>query len=52
MEHKLSLSRGQIKLDDVGVSCEMICDIAKGSVDRSSSACGQIRKIVYTGHDT
>jgi len=51
MERLLSSSRGQIKLSDVGVCRAMICDIAKRSVNRSSSACGHICKVGYTGHD-
>jgi len=43
--------RGQIPLGNVGVCWEMICDIAKGSVDSSSSAHCQIRKGGYAGRD-
>jgi len=51
MERLLSSSRGPIKLHDVGVCEEIICDIAKGSVNRSSSAHCPIRSSGYTGHD-
>ena len=44
MERVLSLSPGVIELGDVGVCREMICDIAKGSVNRSSSGHCHIRK--------
>jgi len=52
MERVLTSSPGQIKLDNVEVHREMIGDVAQGSVNRSSSACCQIRKSGYTGCDT
>jgi len=52
MEQVVSASRGQIGLGHVGVCREMICDIANGSVNRSSSACCHIRKCGYSGCDT
>jgi len=51
MKRVLSLSVGQIKLGDVGVCQEMICDIAKESVNYLSSAHCHIRKSGYTGRD-
>ena len=51
MERVLSSSQGLIELGDVGVCREMICDIAKGSVNRSSSARCDICKRGYTGRD-
>jgi len=41
----LSWSWGQIQLGDKGVCREMICDIAKGSVNRSSSAHCHMHKV-------
>ena len=51
MEWVLSSSGGLIELGDIGVRWEMICDIAKGSVNYSSSAPCHIRKRGYTGCD-
>jgi hypothetical protein len=48
MERVLSSSQGQIKLGGIGVWGVMISDIAKRSVNRSSSARCLISKTVYT----
>jgi len=40
-----------MELGDVGVCRDMICDIAKGSVNRSLSAHCHIRTSGYTGPD-
>jgi len=50
-ERVLCSVQQQIELGDVGVCWEMICDIARGSVNRSSSTHCHIRKCGYTGHD-
>jgi len=52
MEPVLLSSQGLIELGNVGVCREMICDIAKGSVNRSSSARCYICNSGYTGCDT
>ena len=52
MERVLSSLGEQIELGDIGVCQEMICDIANGSVNWSSSARCHICKSGYTGHDT
>jgi len=51
MERVLSSSRGLIELGNLEVCREMICDIAKGGVNRSSSARCHIHKRGYTGCD-
>jgi len=43
-----SSSWGQIELGDIQVSRETICNIAKESVNNSSSACGHIHQSGYT----
>jgi len=48
MEQVLSSLRGRIELGDVGEFEEMICDIAKGTVNHSSSAHFHIHKSGYT----
>jgi len=47
----LSSSRGQNKLFNVEACREMMCDIAKGSVNRSSSARCRFHKSGYTACD-
>ena len=49
-ERVLSSSQGQIILANVGVCREMMCDIAKRSVNHSLSARCHICKSGYTGH--
>jgi len=51
MEWVLSSARELNKLGNIGVCREMICDIAKANVNRSSSARCHIRKCGYTGRD-
>jgi len=51
MERVLSSLKVQIHPSDVGVCREMICDIAKGSVNHLSSACCHIHKSGHTGRD-
>ena len=51
MKRVLSSSRGLIELGDIEVCQEMICDIAEGSVNCSSSARCHIRKHGFTGRD-
>ena len=51
IERGLSSSRRLINLGDVGVCPEMICDIANGSVNHSSSANCHNRKSGCTGRD-
>jgi hypothetical protein len=48
----LSSSRGQIKMGDIEVYQEMICDITKESVNQLSSAHCHINKSGYTARDT
>jgi len=52
MEWVVSSLWEQIEWRNVGVWQEMICDIAKGSVNHSLSAHCHIRKSGYTGYDT
>jgi len=52
MEWVLSSLWVLIELGDIGVCREMICDIAKGSVNCSSSARCHICTSRYTGRDT
>jgi len=47
----VSSSQGLIKLGDVGVYREMICDIGKRTVNCSSSTGYHIRNSGYTGRD-
>ena len=51
MERELSSLRGQFEFGNVSVFQEMLSEIAKGSGNRSSSACCQIRKSGYTSRD-
>jgi hypothetical protein len=51
IQRELSASWRLIELGDVGACRGMIRDIAKGSVNRSSSARCHIRKRRYTGRD-
>jgi len=39
------------ELSDVGVGWEIICDLGKGSVNHSRSACSHISKWGYVGRD-
>jgi hypothetical protein len=51
IEWVLWSSQEQTIFGEVGVYREMICDIAKGCVNHSSSACCHICKSGYTGSD-
>jgi hypothetical protein len=52
MERVLSASQGLIQLGDGAICREMVSDIAKETVNHSSSARCHICKHGYTGYDS